>query len=178
MHYTLGVTLWQQGAFDDSIQELRAAIAARADYAEAHYTLGTVLKQQGKLQEAATALREAIRLQPDFAGAHTTLAAVLRGLGDNEAAAAEARAGQQIGNEKTGQQAALLATSSGKRLLDAGDVDGAIVQFRSAISSSPNYAPAHYQLGIALRRKGDKEQSAKEFQRASELDPQLLPPAS
>ena len=137
-----------------------------------------MLKQRGKLQDAAAALREAIRLQPDFAGAHTTLASVLRSLGDNEGAAAEARTGQQIGNEKTGLQAAALATSSGRRLLDAGDVDGAITQFRSAISSSPNYAQAHYQLAIALRRKGEELEASKEFQKATELDPQLSPPAS
>jgi tetratricopeptide (TPR) repeat protein len=177
VHYTLGVTLWQQGSFDESVKELRAAIASRSDYAEAFYTLGTVLKQQGKMQEAAQALREAIRLQPDFAGAHTTLASVLRTLGDQEGAAAEARAGAQIGQQTTGLQAATLATSSGRRLLGAGDVDGAIAQFRSAINSSPDYAQAHFQLAIALRRKGEKDESAKEFRRAAELDPQLSPPA-
>jgi tetratricopeptide (TPR) repeat protein len=160
------------------VKELRAAIAARPDYAEAYYTLGTVLKQQGKMQEAADALRNAIRLQPDFAGAHTTLAGVLRALGDNEGAASEARTGQQIGKEATGRQAAVLATSSGRRLLKAGDVEGAIAQFRAAINSSPNYAQAHYQLGIALRQKGAKEESSQEFRRASELDPQLAPPTS
>jgi Flp pilus assembly protein TadD len=123
-------------------------------------------------------LREAIRLQPDFAGAHTTLASVLRALGDIEGGAAEARAGQQIGKEKTGLQAAVLATSSGRRLLNAGDVDGAIAQFRSAIDSSPNYAQAHYQLGLALQRKGEREESSREFRRAAELDPQLSPPSS
>ena len=81
IHYTLGVTLWQQGEFDEAANELQAAIQAKPDYAEAHYTLGTVLKQQGKLQEAAASLREAIRLQPDFAGAHTTLAAILQAIG-------------------------------------------------------------------------------------------------
>jgi Flp pilus assembly protein TadD len=63
-------------------------------------------------------------------------------------------------------------------LLDAGDVEGAITQFRSAINSSPNFAQAHYQLAIALRRKGDNEEAAKEFRKAAELDSQLAPPAS
>jgi tetratricopeptide (TPR) repeat protein len=176
IHYTLGVALWQQGTFDESVKELRAAIAARADYAEAYYTLGTVLKQQGKLQDSVAALREAIRLQPDFAGAHTTLAAVYRALGDETAAASEARAGQQIAKERTGRQAAILATNSGRRLLTAGDVDGAIAQFRSAVGSSPDYGQAHYQLGLALRRKGAAEESLSELRRAAELDPQLTSP--
>src|SRR5213079_2626816 len=124
------------------VQELRLAIQNRPDYAEAYYTLGTVLKQQKKLQDAASSLREAIRLQPDFAGAHTTLAAVLRQLGDTAGAAAEAKTGSEMGKQKTNQQAALFATNSGKRLLNAGDLDGAISQFRSAIAATPEYAPA------------------------------------
>src|SRR3989449_3595052 len=108
---------------------------------EAHYTLGTVLKQQGRLPEAADALRQAIRLQPDFAGAHTTLAAVLRQLGDTAGAAAESKAGAEISKQKTNQQAAAFATNSGRRLLVAGDLDGAISQFRAAISATPTFAP-------------------------------------
>ena len=59
---------------------------------------------------------------------------------------------------------------------DKGDLDGAISQFRAAIHATPNYARAHFQLGLALQRKGDKEESAKEFQRAFELDPRLTIP--
>jgi protein O-GlcNAc transferase len=135
------------------------------------------LKQQGRFEEAADALREAIRLQPDFAGAHTTLASVYRALGDEQAASNEARAGQQIAKERTGRQAAILATNSGRRLLTAGDVDGAIAQFRAAITSSPDFGQAHYQLGVALRQKGATDESLKEFRRAAELDPQLTPPS-
>jgi len=177
VHYTLGVTLWQQGEFAPAADELQAAINAKPDYAEAFYTLGTVLKQQGKLPQAAGALRQAIRLQPDFAGAHTTLAAVLRQLGDNEGAAVESKVGTEIGKQKTNQQAALFATNSGKRLLNAGDLEGAISQFQAAIRSLPGYAPAHFQLGLALQRKGDKAESAREFQKARELDPRLTPPS-
>ena len=117
IHYTLGVTLWQQGISIRPSSALRAAIQAKPDYAEAHYTLGTVLKQQGKLKEAAASLEEAIRLQPDFAGAHTTLAAIFRQLGDTEGAARERRLGALISKDKTNLQAATFDTNSGMRLL-------------------------------------------------------------
>src|SRR5260370_18377951 len=146
VHYTLGVTLWQQGEFAASAEELRAAIHAKPDYAEAYYTLGTVLKQKGELRDSAAALREAIRLQPDFAGAHTTLGTVLRQLGDAEGAAAESRAGMEIAKQKTSEQAALFATKSGRRVLNAGDLEDTISQFRSALNSKPNYASAHLEL--------------------------------
>ncbi len=175
IHYTLGVTLWQQGDFDQAANALRAAIQAKPDYAEAHYTLGTVLKQQGKLQEAADSLREAIRLQPDFAGAHTTLAAILRQMGDTEGAAREGRLGAQISADKTNLQTATFDFNSGMRLLKVGDLEGAISQFRAAIALAPSYAQAHFHLAEALQRKGAAAEAGQEFQRAAELDPQLKP---
>ena len=47
----------------------------------------------------------------------------------------------------------------------------------TAIAATPEYAPAHYQLGMALQRKGEKEEAGKEFRRAAELDPKLSAPA-
>ena len=58
-------------------------------------------------------------------------------------------------------------------MLDAGDLDGAISQFRTAIKLAPNLAAAHYQLSLALSRKGEKQEAAAELQRAKELDPRL-----
>jgi tetratricopeptide (TPR) repeat protein len=156
---------------------MQEALRSKPDYAEAHYTLGTVYKQQGKLPEAASELREAIRLQPDFAGAHTTLAGVLRQLGDAQGAAEEAKAGAKIVASTNNLQAAKVSTNSGKRLLAAGDLDGAISQFRSAINSEPNYAAAHYELGLALQQSGKKDEAQREFQKATELDPHLEAPS-
>ena len=175
-HYTLGILYWQRGEFDKATVEMQGALRSKPDYAEAHYTLGTVYKQQGKLSESAAELREAIRLQPDFAGAHTTLAGVLRQLGDAQGAADEAKAGAKIVASTNNLQAAKVATNSGKRLLLAGDLQGAVSQFRSAINSEPNYAAAHYQLGLALQQSGNRNESQKEFQRAAELDPHLAAP--
>jgi Flp pilus assembly protein TadD len=74
-------------------------------------------------------------------------------------------------------QAATVATNSGKRLLAAGDLDGAISQLESAIHAEPTYAAAHYQLGLALQQSGKKDEAKKEFEKAGQLDPKLTPPA-
>lgn len=172
------MTLWQQGDFVGAADGLRAAIRAKPDYAEAYYTLGTLLKRKGELADAATALREAIRIQPEFAGAHTTLAGVLRQLGDLEGAASESRAGAEIARQKTNEQAALFAANSARRLFKAGDIEGAISQFRAAINAVPDYAPAHFDLGLALLQQGQQEEAQKEFQKATSLDPRLTPPTA
>ena len=171
----MGITLWQQGEFPAAVEQLRKAVELKPDYAEAYYTLGTVLKQMNQLPQAAEALREAIRQQPTFAGAHTTLAAVLRQMGDAQGAEAERQLGDTLVKEKFGVQGATFATNSGKRMLNAGDLDGAISQFRNAIKLSPSYAPAHFELGVALSRKGDKAGAEESFKKAAELDPRLKP---
>jgi protein O-GlcNAc transferase len=177
-YYSLGVTLWQSGDFPGAAQQLRQAIQIRPDYAEAHYTLGTVLKQMNNLPEAAAALRRAIQLDSDFAGAHTTLASVLHQQGDSVGAAAESKIGAEIVDRKNNLQAATFATNSGRRLLTAGDLDGAISQFRTAIRVMPSYALAHHELGAALSQKGLKDEAAGEYRKAAELDPRLVPPAT
>jgi Flp pilus assembly protein TadD len=40
----------------------------------------------------------------------------------------------------------------------------------------PKFAQAHYQLGVALARKGEKAEATREFQQAAALDPKLQPP--
>jgi hypothetical protein len=62
---------------------------------------------------------------------HTTLAAVLRQSGDTAGATAESRAGSELARQNTSEQAAVFATNSGRRLRKAGDLDGAISQFRA-----------------------------------------------
>jgi tetratricopeptide (TPR) repeat protein len=163
------VTLWQMGEFERAATELRAALHIKPDYAEAYYTLGTVLKQMNKLPDAAEALRQAIELQPDFAGAHTTLSSVLKQMGDSAGAAKETEIAAQIRQTKVGLQTATFSTNSGMRLLQAGDLPGAISQFETAIQAAPDYAPAHQQLAIALRRQGDLKRAAQEEKIASNL---------
>src|SRR5262249_2409480 len=121
-------------------------------------------------------LREAIQLQPNFARAHTTLKNVLRQSDNADDAATETKEDARISAMVNNLQAATVATNSGKRLLSAGDIENTISQFRTAIHSEPKYAAAHYQLSLALRQSGQTKETNKEFQKTTELDPQLRPP--
>jgi Flp pilus assembly protein TadD len=62
-------------------------------------------------------------------------------------------------------------------LRKAGDLDGAISQFRAALAAIPDYAPAHFELGLALQQQGKKDEARQEFQRANQLDAHFLAPA-
>jgi Flp pilus assembly protein TadD len=96
-------------------------------------------------------------------------------MGDADAATAESRSANELMKQRTNQQAAVLAVRSGQRLLSAGDLDGAISQFRVAIAVTPENAMAHYQLAVALKRKGDQPAADQEFEKARQLDARLTP---
>jgi tetratricopeptide (TPR) repeat protein len=48
--------------------------------------------------------------------------------------------------------------------------------FEKAIGLDPEYAPAHYQLGLALQKRGKQTEAQRAFARARQLDPKLRTP--
>jgi Flp pilus assembly protein TadD len=175
-YYTLGVILWQQGKLEDAATQFRAAIGARPDYQQAHYILGSVLRQKGELEAALEELQTALHLDPNDAGAHQALGMVLRQKADPNGASAEFQKADALNKAKMDTQAATLATNTGAKQLRQGDVNPAIEQFRNALKLAPDYAPAHYQLALALERKGDLDQARTEFDKAQQLNPHLKRP--
>jgi Flp pilus assembly protein TadD len=53
----------------------------------------------------------------------------------------------------------------------------AIEQFQLAIRLKPDYASAHYALGVALQRQGDRAGAERAFKLAQKLDSRLKPPS-
>jgi tetratricopeptide (TPR) repeat protein len=175
-YYTLGVIYWHQGDLDRAVKALGAAIAAQPGYAAAHYTLGAVLKDRREWARAAESFRRAIALRPDLTGAYVTLAEVLRLQGDDTGARAQLAEGERLRRRGEIEHQALVWTAVGARKLDAGDLTGALDDFRRATATFDGYAPAHFQLGLVLRRLGQPEASRAAFARAQQLNPSLVPP--
>ena len=176
-HYTLGVIYWQQGDAERAMKALGAAVAAEPRFADAHYTLGAVLHSRGDLAGAAAALRRALALRPDLTGAHDTLARVLRQAGDADAAATHFAEAGRLQRLTQLEQEARVRTAVGTRALEAGDAAAAVAHFRRATAIFDAYAPAHYQLGRALQRLGQREAARAAFAAARRLNPSLVPPA-
>jgi Flp pilus assembly protein TadD len=157
--------LLQKGDAEGAIPEFKTAAQSRPDDGTLPGNLAMAHLQRADFDSAITELEAALKLAPEDASLHYNfgLAYKLKG------AAEEAKAGAKITASTNHLQAATFSTNSGKRLLGAGDVDGAIAQFRSAIGSEPNYAAAHYQLGLALIEPGHKDEATQEFQKARAL---------
>jgi tetratricopeptide (TPR) repeat protein len=174
--YQLGVIAWQQGQLDRAVEALRAAIATRPDYAEAHYTLGAVLKANGDPGAAAVSLRRAIALTPSSSGAHYVLAQVLRQTGDERGAGTELAESERLRQQFEAEHEASVLTFLGIQKLAAGDPTAAADYFKQATTAFEPYAPAHYQLGLALQRLNKPTEAHTAFTRARQLNPALVPP--
>jgi tetratricopeptide (TPR) repeat protein len=174
-YYLRGVIYWHQGDATRAAQSLLAAIDRDPGYAEAHYTLGSVLKSQRNWKGAAAALRRAIALRPDSAS-HYTLAQVLVSEGDQAGSRQHFEEAERLRRETELEREALTWTSVGIQKMQAGDPASAVDDFRRATTTFERYAPAHYQLGLALERLGRTEEARVAFSRARELNPSLVSP--
>ncbi|HEY7497269.1 MAG TPA: tetratricopeptide repeat protein [Vicinamibacterales bacterium] len=174
-HYTLGVIYWHEGDAARAAQSLRAAVAQEPGYADAHYTLGAVLKSQRDWAGAAASLRRAIALRPD-AASHYTLAQVLAASGDDAGSRAHLDEAERLRRQTELEREALTWTSVGIQKLHAGDAAGALEEFRRATRVFEPYAPAHYQMGLALDRLGRGDEAQAAFARARALNPSLVSP--
>ena len=100
----------------------------------------------------------------------------LRMKGDINGAAEEFKKVEELNKALMNTQVATLATNAGAKQLRAGDIEGSISKFRLALKLAPDFAPAHYQLALALLGRGRHEEALAEFGRAHQLDPRLRPP--
>jgi protein O-GlcNAc transferase len=164
--YLLGVLYMQTGRYDDAAREMNTSLKLRPDNGDGWATLGSVYDKLNKLPEATSALREAIRQLPRQPDPHLTLAGVLVKQNQSAEAASERRQAADLMRSNMNRQRAEVATNAGNSQLRSGDVDGAIVQFRDALSFDANYAEAHLGLANALDRQGKPADAAAERQRA------------
>jgi Tfp pilus assembly protein PilF len=60
-------------------------------------------------------------------------------------------------------------------LIEYGEIQEAIKEFRQALQLKPSYAEAHYNLAQALQKIGQADAAAAEFRRAKDLSQGQLP---
>ena len=138
--------------------------------AEAHSTLAGVKEDYDwDWLGAEREYRRAIELNPGYATAHQWYGELLSALGRHEEALAEIKRAQQLD-----PLSLIINAVSGRTLLYAGRDDLAIEQLRKTLDEiDPNFAHAHWFLGIAYVRKGAFAEAIAEFQRAKTLSPNI-----
>lgn len=128
------------------------------DNFEWRYLHAVVLQALGQSEQAIVALRETLLLAPDYQHARLRLAELLA----DEGAVVEAdRLFKEIMAQPQAPPEAHF--SHGKFLLRQGQVDAAIVALKYTLEVSGNLGVAHYQLGLAYRKKNQLDLARESF---------------
>ncbi len=91
LRFSIAAIHYEQGHIGEAIIELKSALAANAQHADAHFLLGRIREDQDDCQAAEHEYRQAIRLEPDRLNYHLRLGAILEKKGKMKAALKEYR---------------------------------------------------------------------------------------
>jgi Flp pilus assembly protein TadD len=120
----------------------------------------------GRHEEARTVFAEQVRSYPEDLGAWRDLAIASIEMGDlDRARSAADRLLELASKDSRG------LTLRGLVAERAGDLDGAVRWYQSAVGADPKDADAAAALGLALRKIGRCEEADASLRRALELDP-------
>jgi len=175
-HRSLGLVLRESGDLPAAAHELRLAVAQLPEDAEGHHILGTVLLKSNDVNGAIEEFRRAIELNPSLAQAHASLAQALQRAGRKEEASKELAELEKINLGVANEGRAMILVESAEGHINKGERSAAIGELREAVTLSPGFTEAHYQLGLALRQSGDDAAKAESaFREVLQLDPNHAP---
>jgi protein O-mannosyl-transferase len=164
----LAVITWRQcGYWKNSIELFRHALNVTENNYLAHDSLGVALDATGKHQEAILHYRSSIKINPDQANAYYNLASALKDQGNMEEAVKYLRETLRINSSYRNAHNKLgIILEKYFR-----NYDEAIYNYQQELEIQPDEAGVHYNLGIALAKKGMLKDAEQHFYRAISLNP-------
>ena len=131
--------------------------------------MGVILKAQGKLDEAIAAYNKALSIKPDYADAWSNGADALVALYNKGQLSAAVEKAQLLVSDFP--SSFLVWNILGAANLGLGRLAEAEVGFRKAAELNPNYADAHYNMGIALQAQGQLDEAIAAYNKALSIKP-------
>ncbi len=169
-HYNLANALDDKGQYDEAIAHYETALKIKPDYAQAHNNFGTLLARRGELDQAIAHYQKAVELEPDYMDACFNLGLTLAKCGRFDEAIAHYRQALKVKPD-----CAAVYDSLGTVLAECGRVDEAITEYRRALeltaAGGADSVTTHYNLAVALVRKGLFGEGISHYQKVLEINP-------
>ncbi len=168
-----------------AIHLLEEVIATGRAFADAHHLLGLSYSLAGQPDKALEQLDRALELNPNYIEALIHRALVLNELGREAEADAVLRRAREVTWERRGgfhgHVAAKLANqhaAMGQAYLEAGALDEAIAQYKTALELGPAFHDLRYKLGRLLLEAGRALEAHEHFQKIVRERPSFLDAAA
>lgn len=199
----LALAQLNQSQWETSVGNLREAISLSPNYADLHYHLGNALLNLGKAAEAVTSFDRALEINPGYARARLYLGVSQYAAGRHaeglasasmavsldptfhknpltQAREADARGDKELVPKllrrigETEGDEALFHARIALDLFRRGMLDEAILEYRQALSISPEYADLRNQLGVTLHAAGRDTEAVEQFAHALRINPRYV----
>jgi tetratricopeptide (TPR) repeat protein len=171
-HRSLGLLLRESGDLAAAAAELRLAVAQLPDDAEGHHILGTVLLKSNDVNGAIGEFRQAVALNPNLAQAHASLAQGLQRADQKDESQKELAELEKISLGVANEGRAMILVETAEGHINKGEQSAAVQELQEAVTLSPTFTEAHYQLGLALRQSADGSAKAESaFRQVLQLNP-------
>ena len=159
-----GVAASQAGNHDVAIAKFSEALAGQPDCYACHYNLGIAYMAKKDYAKAEESLLAAAKANAQSAEPYNQLANLYNQQKQFEKAAAMATEAGKRGSSSPGGASAESLFNQGVVLWNASKVAEAKAQFEAAIKARPDYADAHYWVGMANLNQGSMPEAAKSFE--------------
>lgn len=162
----IGTHLADSKRWPEAIDNYRASLAIRPDYAEANANLGHALAQLGRPTEALPFYEKALQAKPDQWETHNNLGNALSDLGRLDEAM---RHFDLVLKHSPGHADARV--NSGVVFAMQGRTAEAIARIEEGLRLRPNHAGAHGNLGNIYAMAGDAARARSHYEKALALQP-------
>jgi tetratricopeptide (TPR) repeat protein len=156
---SLGNILKAQGNFSEAVACHERAAALAPASAEVRSNLASALHDAGKIGAALQAARDSARLSPDHPEIRFNLGNILLAAGNFE----EAEGAFAFTCAKNPHHVRAWC-NRGVALREMGQGGAAVESLRRALALVPDWADAHWNLGLALLMKGDLAEGWREYE--------------
>jgi tetratricopeptide (TPR) repeat protein len=168
---SLGLVLRESGDWASAADELRQSVAELPDDAQGHHLLGTVLLKQNNVDGAITEFRRSIELDQNLTEARASLAQALQKAGRKQESLQVSDELRKASAEASNLGQAMILVQTAAGYSNKGQYRESVETLREAVTLSPNFTEAQYQLGVALHESGDDRKSEENFRDVLKLDP-------
>lgn len=199
--YDANKALGNEAEAQEALDKLAALETGGRDAAVRVFNMGAEAVRLGDVASARAHFEKAAELDPELAPAHAALAGIYLDAGDNEMAVSsaemalnidpdlqqvqkvryegyrrmgdEAKAKEVFDEMAAGDPKGLAETlyTNGETAFNNGDMGTAKLAFEQALEADPEYARAHYMLGLIHVNQGDGAKAKEHFQAFIDMAP-------